>query len=1005
MPLNLFPSALGSPSHFARAVCAPIPSCLHASMVNVSRDQRRPWVRIASLSTIAPAPLLTARTGCVFARHLKRRQWLSIPSRHRFSSQIVPKQELQAIQEVEWESTTDIAAPVFGPNETNMPEDVSQRVKSISPLRHALYRLRPSRGRYKRRRQSQPGLILDAIQNSHIKDAYNIRVPGNTYAGACRNKTRNLRRKIGYSPPGVDEEQSANASELTDRMPQRLPVSLYTILHRCVEAFSLSPSARPEWQLTDQELKFLQNRGFLQDSVEQWAACILDTKPQTAANIFRPGKSFPPLFLLLLFLRRRYLDAYTLGIILRHVNLRTQVEPLTWTGLKILSVRLTRHARRVWPESIPWVASMFTNEVTKLIDDGAGDSGVLAIKDSDLTHFCNSLLSILALPASLHPFLSSAHQEMAQFEVLKFMANHSPALIVTQQGFRSVARVQLARPKSLQEREWAKLKGPSWPPWKEDRTAMDEGKGREFGMSKASQILQRMYEGGYVGGKWEQIIEMYAGWDTDWSPTIQTRSLVLDMSTDDHNHKRLEYLLWAARVRTTRSRREAWACFLEYEGSGTPARKEVYQAMFEKLLHFEFEESKLAPPDKLSDSHGPVITEQFPGDMKEVWPDPKTPLHLVYLKEPIPSFEQLYRRMREKGIKPNMRLLALLIGRCPDFTVGLEVLVSVKSDLGGGLEALLEGSFTDSSVRELPPYFVASFLRFLCRFGRYSHQPSEDPIAVEPSEHHERFVNDRHYLLECAYALLVHLRPSYRPVWTAYMEALLFQRWGRGMTKAEQGLKSAKQYRIMCNLLDKMQKEQLELDDEQFQLVCTSLGYVAQNAYQGHLHPPDVRHVLTESRYIRKLFHDLVSANLDPKDDPSVENKHSVPPHIPGPTVLHTYVRALAILHDYEGLYSFATWAHTHHTKITARVNQQRSGPRAWRRTLIALRAGITGRLHPRPKLDLGQKKVEEDLVQLVKAQIEGIEEWGGWPSSNEVNMYNIGVLKKTDSPWHRIAG
>src|SRR6202041_1208945 len=110
---------------------------------------------------------------------------------------------------------------------------------------------------------------------------------------------------------------------------------------------------------------------------------------------------------------------------------------------------------------------------------------------------CNRFLALLSKPTSLCPKLSIPFQEKAQFDVLRSMANNVPPLIITQEGYRAVARVQLARKKTAQEQEWARLKARSWPPWKENRTAMDEEKGVEFGFSRASRIMSQMHQAGY----------------------------------------------------------------------------------------------------------------------------------------------------------------------------------------------------------------------------------------------------------------------------------------------------------------------------------------------------------------------------------------------------------------------------------------------------------------------------------------------------------------------------
>lgn len=820
----------------------------------------------------------------------------------------------------------------------------------------------------KARRQSQPALILDAMHNSS-RELYTRTPQGKTdlsYYSPRRRGTRGIPRRF----PG-------SLAPISNATQKRAPISLYNILSRYIETITASPWAESELQLTQQELAVLDAKGYSQKNVKRWVSCLRTENSVTAAEIFRPGNPMPPLFLVLLFLQRKRMKTFALGIVLRHVELRLQLERVSWKELKILVIRMIRHARRVWPESIPWIASVFTSEATRIFD-GAGDNGALSANMlSDVTHFSNAFLSLLSLPASLHPILSALHQEKAQFQVLHFMASRAPALIVTRTGFRAVVRNQLAHKKTLEEREWAKLKRESWPPWKENRNAMDEEKGYEFGTSRASRILHRTYEAGYEGRRWENIAKIYSGWDTDSSPTIQTRTSLPDMSVQYKNQTRLETLLWAGRVRTTRTRREAWACFLEYEASGAPARQEVYRAMFEKLYYPELEETEPEP--------GRPDTMLLPGDSKEVLPDPSSPLTLVYLNEPIPSFEQLYYRMADKGVRPTNRFLAYLVQTSRNYAMVMRLLESAKDDFGGGIRSLLEGSYVSKPENQkLPGYMSAAFIHFLCYFGRFTRPLTAVPPLLSGEDHKESLNTDRHYLLEYAHAILLHCRPHYRPAWTVYMRKVVFDG-----TKLEGHRRHdiSVQYRIIGDLVDKMKEEYIDLDDEQFRLVCLAIVFAAQHALRGDMSKEDTQHVFTKgAREMRTTFHTLVSANLDTNSHASTRKTDLIPPHIPAPTVLHVYVRALGILRDYEGLYSFATWAASHHAEITARANAQHSGPQALFRTIVALRAGLEGVLQE------GQPAASKDLVELIRVQIESIEEWD-WPSEKDVERYKQGTL------------
>lgn len=850
----------------------------------------------------------------------------------------------------------------------------------------ASHHLRPwlsGRNTRRGRRQSRPGLILDSI-HGRARKLY----PHASTAKVDLSYTSPQRRGIRGRSRHSQLRRLSNEALAKEAVAQdKIPLSLHTILARYVHATSMSLWDESEFKLADEELDLLESKGYTAKSVENWASTLTNMSSILAAENFLPGKEIPPLFVVLLFLRRRHVKQLALGIIMRHIDLRLQYEEPEWSTLKLLVLRLLRHARMVWPESLPWVASVFTTEAKKIWDKVQNEGNIPSAKLSNLTHFCNALLAQLSIPASIYPILASLHQQNAQFQILRFMADRSPALIMTRTGFRATARTQLAHAKTLQEQEWAELKGASWPPWKQDRNAMDEVKGYKFGASRASRILHRMYEAGYAGHQWENLAELYAGWDTDLSPTIQTRTTLPNLSIGQRNNKRIEGLLWAGRVRSTRTRREAWACFLAYEASNVPPNQEVYHAMFEKLHYPEVELRRRDSQSTLQE-HTRIESTLLPGDTKEVWPEPKSPINVTYVAEPIPSYEQLYHRMTEKGIQPKSRLLAFMIETSRDFLMTMDIMESAQDDFGGGLRRLLNASiFHQPSPSLLPDYVLAAFIRFLCHFGRFTSPPRVEPIAPSPEYHEDRFKFDKHYLLEYAYSLLALLRPHYRPAWTAYMRKVLFTPFRNRMTTP------IVRYKIICQLLDWMQQEDIDIDAEQFRLVCTAVAYAAQSAFRRSLSTQDARRVLTNGpRQIRTLFHNLISANVDPIQHsltaPPANNANPIPPHIPSPAILHAYVRALGILGDFEGLYSFSTWAASNHTDVTARANAQHGGPRQLRRTLIAMRAAIDG------VLEHGRASAPRELAELVKAQVESVDEWDGWPSDDEVELYTKNTLR-----------
>ncbi|ORY12682.1 hypothetical protein BCR34DRAFT_650299 [Clohesyomyces aquaticus] len=748
-----------------------------------------------------------------------------------------------------------------------------------------------------------------------------------------------------------------------------MATSLHTILARYI-TWQCTSTKDLEYQFRLQEIVVLRSHGYTSDHIELWANALLEKNSYVAANVFQSGLSAPPMFLVLLFLRRRKITARALGVVMRHVDNRLKAGGLDWTSTKILVIRLLRHARQVWAETIPWIASFFNKQARSICHEDLPHRRLNPKMRSDLTYFCNTVLSLISLPTSTRPILSSGHQQSAQFKVLKYMAECTPAIIVTRVGFRAVTRVQLAQPKTSQEREWAVLKGPSWPPWKVDRIALDEEKSYSFGQSRASRIMQSMFEAGYKPQLWDKVAEIYAGWDTDQSPTIQTRTSFPGLSTyRGGSRKRLVQLLWAARIRTTRTRREAWACFLAYENSKLHPHQEVYHAMFEKLVYPEY----YAPPSDFDDA--PVNEDPLPGDMKEALPDPASPKDLVYITESVPSYERLFHRMAGTDIKPTGRFLAFLLVNASDFELTLSFLKSERHQYRNGIARLLDGSALHRiPTREVPEYILTAFVRFLCHFGRFPRRPDDITIPLTPEEHEDKLRTDRPYLLDYAYRILTRFQPRYHPAWTAYIERLVYRSSKRRTALAT--------YTTFCSLLDKMRSVDLDIDEEQFSLFCTVVFDAATQIARSNSLGADALLFLSNAPLeCRTLFQILVGGG---RGSSPVDKSHSesrIPPPLLSPSTLHAYTRALSILGDYEGMYSFSTWATTHREEVTARINAQAGGPAMWRKTLVALRAGLEN-------TDGSGEPAPRELRELVMRQVEGVQEWGGWPSKKEVDGY-----------------
>lgn len=855
---------------------------------------------------------------------------------------------------------------------------VHEDAETYNEFEHFERTLQLSRSRLKALRKSQPQFVLDAIQGP-AADYYH-RTPPNK---ADLSYT-SLRQAMHMSPMTHQQRKQ----RFVHPSQETSPVSLYTILANYLREFCVSPWIQYKHPFTNAELRVLQSREYSGQDVKRWASSILEPSSLIGAQILQMAPQTPPMFLILILLRRRHLSTYALSIIMQHLDERTKLGTLDWKTLRIITIRLLRHARMVWPESIPWISSLFTTEASRMCDEmGVAENTSSALR-VDVGRFCNSFISLLSLPATLQPVASSRFQEKAQFEVLKFMASQSPPVSVNKAGFRALSRVQLAHAKTPQEREWARLKSTTWPPWKQSQTALDEDKGYQYGASRASKIMHRMFGAGYPPGKFETMVGLYAGWDADLSPTIQTRTSLPHISTYNRDSGRLQSLIWAARVRATRTRREAWACFLAYEASKAPASQDVYQAMFEKL-HYPIH----AEPQSQTHSRDRIV----PGDVREPMPDPTSPLDQIYLSEPMDTLDQLYNRMKSRNVQPTGRISAFLIDTATSFQSGLSRLQSA-TECHHGIASLVDGSILRKSVNldinpPVPLFVLAAFIRLLCRFGRFSDTPTAKPKLVPSTQDNLALIqNDSHHRLEYAFSLLVHLRPRYRPAWTAYMKMILIFPCQEHLLHSShnrvQHIKS--QYAMIVALLKHMDDIRLELDQDQFKLVCDCFRLIAREAAKGHLTSHEAAHILsTESRRLHAQFNTLVKVNMTlskSTHQDAIAKRPPPMPQIPQPWLLHAYIRALGTFRDFEGLYSLSTWMSTHVQGINEVVKSHHAGPRAWRRTIISLRVALEGLLEK----DFTSQPAPPELIELIKAQIDAVEEWGGWPTDSDMEDYRF---------------
>ncbi|RAK72740.1 uncharacterized protein BO72DRAFT_489507 [Aspergillus fijiensis CBS 313.89] len=707
-------------------------------------------------------------------------------------------------------------------------------------------------------------------------------------------------------------------------------------------------------------------------------------------------------------------------------------------------IRLLHHARQLWPEAQLAIIQAFAFYLNTLKKSRRR----LTFSEDKLHALvvdrCNTVLRLLSLPSRREPFLSVSFQQRAQLELLRAMAAFQPALPVTKRGYQSLVVVQLAHRKTEAERQSAELKAPSWPPWKEDKIGYDVDRGLQGRKSRAMRVLDQKLEAGYSSSAWDNMSRILAGWDTDGSPTIQTRSFGLSRpeilgrfpAHSDH------YKLWEARIRATRTVREAWACFLSYQEKGLRPHGAIYAAMAEKLIHRNRTSS--------SDNNSMAL----PGDGLEVFPEPLSARDLIYVPSEPPTLKNLLHMMLSQGIRPSGRFLALLLRHAPTFHAGLEYLCcSNLTDEQLGALCIDWGSdfrhpnWLKTGLNELSDYLVASFVKFLCSFASRTYLPVLQPTLppsdlfplrlegkrmLEPLVFHmrkERLIssNGHHRTLPHAIDLL-RARASKPPQAWIYLLSAVIE---RSPHRSSAPVKPVVAWFKAQLLMRWMDHRQIDTGLEGFNILCQAfsrvlmirkyhavmeegMDIVSRMALSGQLslhglvlpRPEDV--VSSGLDFLKQQFDKCVLG--DPHLSSLFEHSSStiqlvtdaqviLPPmfHVPSPAILHLFVRTLGIAEDSDGLLSLLRWMKQHELSLKEKYDQLSNGDQLMRRVIVAFRVFLEGSRKVRrtsvqqeggdhtdsTRLEFSDSHLQEAYEIITSSKV-----WGSWPTDDEFKKY-----------------
>ena len=522
----------------------------------------------------------------------------------------------------------------------------------------------------------------------------------------------------------------------------------------------------------------------------------------------------------------------------------------------IIVLRLLRSALKVFPAACESIAALINRYLDGLnFRKGASQRITPTLEDTArLTHAYNTLLKMVSHPALIGPFQSAFHQQRAQFSLLRRMNQFQPPLVVDRKGYRAVVSMQLRHKKILKEREWAQMKAKSWPPWKEDKLGIDADIGVEHGISRAMEALRRSWEAGYAPDDWDAIASVLSGWDTDGSPTIQTRAGLFP-----HERRTKNAQIWASRVRSTRTLDEAWSCFLSYkdQASEDVGAFHVYHQMFEKIV----QDAKRPPTENAN----PISTDHqddrspLPGDGLEVLAAPESPREAIYVRRPPPTIEEFVEMMAKDQIRPARKFLSTMLSNAPNLESGLKYL-EASTMTNAQVNVLRDDKppatpEAQAALESIPPYMFSAFIELLSRFSpripdtslheKYNNvqtglvldsmmaetecaQLGVSPIPPDSNQFVELPPSTRSIVINPllrAIQLVLAQKPRDRRPWYHLLRALSAARVVTDVASrfVDQPYQDIKTWQIICRLLNEMLEIDLTLNLEGFQLICVGL--------------------------------------------------------------------------------------------------------------------------------------------------------------------------------------
>ncbi|KAL1884105.1 hypothetical protein VTK73DRAFT_6774 [Phialemonium thermophilum] len=557
----------------------------------------------------------------------------------------------------------------------------------------------------------------------------------------------------------LSQEQWAALKEIAASQSLRLPVLTAQFLMMRDETLSntglLDILKNNGW---DKRVSLVKSRGITEDDIAVWAWILTGPTPDARLERFLGTDKHRPIFLLLAVVRQEQtfvnrsffvaLVEYVSRVYCRKSSVEeTQSQSLprqmamddrlnmTPDRFIMLLKRLAHHCLRLWPDLLESLARLVVAYISSVESESVGRAGTrsprkaVAAPQIGYALRCrvfNQALRLLGKPASLNPVANSKYNWEAQKLLLSYSSNLKRQLIFSEASYWVIRSVLLGLEKSRSEEKVAIRSKKTWPPYRQAWDGLDERRRQEDDWSRSVKAGVLAREAGYPETAYDRALSALGGAVLGQSPTVQTRSTEPKLWTGSRASYNI-FTMWAAQVKATRTRQEAWKIFESPPQPGLKPNHQVYGEMFEKLVAAE-----VADP-----------TSAVPGNSREVFPAYDTNLSAVEkARVQPPSVKELYDRMLHSGIRPVGKCLVLLVGNSHSEEVAKQYLLD--SPLRSVASALWDPAPDGPSPQDLDqiplPVFNA-YITLLCKVHAEQYlKPGSRDLLLHPDSYIRRAI-------------------------------------------------------------------------------------------------------------------------------------------------------------------------------------------------------------------------------------------------------------------------